>query len=116
MDRFRELVGRRQGGVMGATPSKTGRIALAAALALTLGVSVAACGSSSGSSGKVNLVAYSVVETVYDKALIPGFQKTSEGDGATFSTSFGPSGDQQRAVIAGQPADYVHLSLEPDMQ
>jgi sulfate/thiosulfate transport system substrate-binding protein len=102
---------------MGAASSKTGRVALAAALALTLGASVAACGSSSdGSSGKINLVAYSVVETVYDKALIPGFQKTSEGDGATFSTSFGPSGDQQRAIIAGQPADYVHLALEPDMQ
>jgi sulfate/thiosulfate transport system substrate-binding protein len=117
MDRFRELVGRRQGGVMGATPSKAGRIALAAALALVLGVAVAACGSSSGSSGgQINLVAYSTPETVYDKSLIPAFQKTSEGDGATFKSSFGPSGDQQRAVIAGQPADYVHLSTGPDMQ
>jgi sulfate transport system substrate-binding protein len=117
MDRFRELVDRRQGGVMGATPSKAGRIALAAALALVLGVAVASCGSSSGSSGgQINLVAYSTPETVYDKDLIPAFQKTSEGDGATFKSSFGPSGDQQRAVIAGQPADYVHLSTGPDMQ
>jgi sulfate/thiosulfate transport system substrate-binding protein len=117
MDRFRELVGRRQGGVMDATSSKAGRITLAAALALVLGVAVAACGSSSSSSGgQINLVAYSTPETVYDKDLIPAFQKTSEGDGATFKSSFGPSGDQQRAVIAGQPADYVHLSTGPDMQ
>jgi sulfate/thiosulfate-binding protein len=99
--------------------SRPARIMLAASSTLALGLGVAACGndSSGGSSGEqINLVAYSVVETVYDEALIPGFQKTSEGDGSSFKNSFGPSGDQQRAVIAGQPADYVHLSIEPDMQ
>jgi sulfate/thiosulfate transport system substrate-binding protein len=118
MNRFRRLVSRRQGGAKGAISSKASRIGLAGALALSLGLGIAACGSDSsgGSSGQVNLVAYSVVETVYDEALIPGFQKTPEGDGATFKNSFGPSGDQQRAIIAGQPADYVHLALEPDMQ
>lgn len=96
---------------------KAGRFMLAAALATALGVGVAACGSSSSDSGgTINLVAYSTPETVYDNALIPAFQKTSEGDGAKFSSSFGPSGDQSRAVVAGQPADYVHLSIEPDMQ
>jgi len=105
MNRFRSL------------SSRPARIVLAAASTLALGLGVAACGSDGGSSdGEVNLVAYSVVETVYDESLIPGFQKTSEGEGATFKNSFGPSGDQQRAVIAGQPADYVHLSIEPDMQ
>src|SRR5205814_4099515 len=83
---------------------------------VALVVGVAACGSSSSSGGTINLVAYSTPETVYDKALIPAFQKTSQGDGANFSTSFGPSGDQSRAVAAGQPADYVHLSIQPDMQ
>jgi sulfate/thiosulfate-binding protein len=117
MNRFRRLVSRRQGGVKGAISSKASRIGLAGTLALSLGLGIAACGDSSGgSSGQVNLVAYSTPETVYDEALIPGFQKTSKGEGATFKNSFGPSGDQQRAVIAGQPADYVHLSLEPDMQ
>jgi sulfate/thiosulfate-binding protein len=116
MDRFRQLVSRRQGGVKRVTPARTGRIALAAALALALGVGVAACGSSKSSGGQINLVAYSTPETVYDQALIPAFQKTSQGNGATFKSSFGPSGDQQRAVIAGQPADYVHLSTGPDMQ
>jgi sulfate/thiosulfate-binding protein len=94
------------------------RIGLAVALALAIGVGVAACGSSSDSSGgsTINLVAYSTPETVYDKALIPAFQKTSQGAGSSFKSSFGPSGDQSRAVQAGQPADYVHLSTEPDMQ
>ena len=123
MNRFRRLVGRPGPRVSGAPvngliPSKAGRIGLAGAVALSLGLGVAACGgdSSGGSSGEVNLIAYSTPESVYDGALIPGFEKTSEGGDATFKNSFGPSGDQQRAVIAGQPADYVHLSLEPDMQ
>ncbi len=124
MNRFRRLV-RRPGPRVSGAPinglisTKAGRIGLAGAAALALGLGVAACGgddSSGGSSGEVNLVAYSTPESAYDGALIPGFEKTSEGDGATFKNSFGPSGDQQRAVIAGQPADYVHFSLEPDMQ
>ena len=95
---------------------RASRIGIAAALAVALGLGVAACGSSSGSGGPISLVAYSTPETVYDKALIPAFQKTSQGQGTSFKTSFGPSGDQSRAVQAGQPADYVHLSIEPDMQ
>ncbi len=117
MHRFRPLVTRRGGRVKGAISSKVGRIGLTGALAIALVVGVAACGSSSSSSGEqINLVAYSTPETVYDKSLIPAFQKTSQGNGATFKSSFGPSGDQQRAVIAGQPADYVHFSTGPDMQ
>ena len=37
------------------------------------------------------------------------------GSGVEFSNSFGASGDQSRAVEAGQPADVVHFSLSPDM-
>jgi sulfate/thiosulfate transport system substrate-binding protein len=119
MNRFRSLVSRTVRVGRGATSSRPTRIGLAAASTLALGLGVAACGDDSsggGSGGQVNLVAYSTPETVYDEALIPAFQKTSEGDGSSFKSSFGPSGDQQRAIIAGQPADYVHLSLEPDMQ
>lgn len=88
---------------------------VAAALSLTLGV--VACGSSSsGSGGTVDLVAYSTPESAYKDGLIPAFEKTSEGSGASFSSSFGPSGDQARAVESGQPASVLHLSLEPDMQ
>src|SRR5919108_1124576 len=99
-------------------PRGAKRIAAVGFLALALAVGVAACGSSSSGSGgsTIDLVAYSTPETVYDRSLIPAYRETSEGEGSSFKSSFGPSGDQSRAVQAGQPADYVHLSLEPDMQ
>ena len=45
----------------------------------------------------------------------PAFQETPEGEGVEFSNSFASSGDQSRAVEAGQPADFVHLPIEPDI-
>ena len=45
--------------------------------------------------------------------VIPGFQKTADGEGVEFSTSFGASGDQRRAVEGGLPADVVAFSLSP---
>jgi len=91
--------------------------------ASALAVGVAACGGSDdeasgsgdGSGGSVDLVAYSTPETAYTETLQPDFQATSEGEGVEFSNSFGGSGDQARAVEAGQPADFVHLALEPDV-
>jgi sulfate/thiosulfate transport system substrate-binding protein len=90
-------------------------------LAVGLAGGVAACGgSSSGDSGSggshISLVAYSTPGPAYTDHLIPAFQKTSQGQGASFSTSFAASGDQARAVEAGQPASVVHFSLTPDMQ
>lgn len=85
--------------------------------AVALSVLAAACGSSSSAAGnkdKVNLVAYSTPEPVYAK-LIPAFQKTSAGKGVSFTQSYGSSGDQSRAVAAGQPADVVHFALAPDI-
>lgn len=81
---------------------------------------VAGCGSSSdsgSSSGgeKVQIVAYSTPETAYEEGIEPGFDATPGGEGAEFSNSFGASGDQSRAVEAGQPANYVHFSLETDV-
>jgi sulfate/thiosulfate-binding protein len=67
-----------------------------------------------GSKGTLSLVAYSTPQVVYDE-IIPGFQKTPEGEGVGFKTSFGASGDQSRAVEAGQKADVVTFSTEPDM-
>src|SRR5262249_48750819 len=43
------------------------------------------------------------------------FNKTAAGEGVGFKTSFGASGDQSRAVEAGQKADVVTFSVEPDM-
>lgn len=67
-----------------------------------------------GKTTSLSLVAYSTPQVVYDE-LIPAFAKTPAGRGVTFKTSFGPSGDQSRAVEAGQKADYVSFSIEPDM-
>ena len=101
------------------------RASIAASAALVLGLGVAACGGSDSTadagtgpggsvSGNVSLVAYSTPQDAYEKVLQPGFQA---GDGADveFSNSFGASGDQSRAVEAGQPADLVHFALAPDV-
>jgi sulfate/thiosulfate transport system substrate-binding protein len=89
-------------------------------LALALAALLAGCGSdSSGSSGsgggsKLSLVAYSTPKEAYGQ-IIPAFQRTVEGKGVEFSQSYGASGEQERAVEQGLPADVVALSLEPDV-
>jgi sulfate/thiosulfate transport system substrate-binding protein len=89
----------------------------AAILLLTVLLAAAGCGSSddSSSGGKVSVVGYSTPETVYTDGLQPAFGKTSDGKGVTFSDSFGASGDQSRAVEAGQAASLVHFSQAGDM-
>jgi sulfate/thiosulfate-binding protein len=106
-------------------------VGLAAALfTLLIAVIVAGCGggssssssgsedSSGGSSGgaKLSVVGYSTPESVYAETLEPAFEKTSQGNGVSFSNSFGASGDQSRAVAAGQPASVVHFSTGSDME
>jgi sulfate transport system substrate-binding protein len=74
----------------------------------------AAGGGSDGGGTTLSLVAFSTPEVVYLEA-IPAFQKTPEGKGVRFKTSFGASGEQSRAVEAGLPADLVNFSLAPDV-
>jgi sulfate/thiosulfate transport system substrate-binding protein len=62
----------------------------------------------------LSLVAYSTPRDAF-ASLIPMFEKTPDGDGVSFSQSYGASGDQTRAIIAGLKADVVELSLAPDM-
>lgn len=88
------------------------RVASLAAVA-SLALPLAACGSSSKNS--VALVAYSTPQKVYNK-LIPAFQATADGKDAKFTESYGPSGSQARAVVAGQKADVVEFSLQTDME
>jgi sulfate transport system substrate-binding protein len=64
--------------------------------------------------GTVNLVAYSVPKPAYD-AVTAAFQKTPAGKGVEFNASYGPSGSQEKAVAAGQKADYVGFSVGSDM-
>jgi sulfate/thiosulfate-binding protein len=100
---------------------------LFAALAALLALLAAGCGGASdtkggtGSAGasasggaKLALVAYSTPQVVYDE-VIPAFEKTTAGNGVGFSQSYGASGEQSRAVVAGLPADIVTFSLEPDV-
>jgi sulfate/thiosulfate-binding protein len=86
---------------------------LLAVLAAALGL--AACGSSSSSGKSLALVAYSTPQGAYEK-LIPAFQASGEGKGVSFSQSYGPSGEQSRAVVNGLHADVVNFSLEPDVE
>ena len=65
-------------------------------------------------SGTVRLVAYSTPREAYD-ALIDDFRDTTAGRDTSFEESYGSSGEQARAVIAGLRADVVAFSLEPDM-
>jgi sulfate transport system substrate-binding protein len=83
------------------------------AVALAIG----ACGSSSSgsSSGSLTLVAYSTPQPAFEK-LIPAFQATAQGKGVSFKQSYGPSGEQSRAVANGLHADVVDFSLEPDVE
>ena len=98
---------------------RTGRrgkvAAVAAAVAVAAGL--AGCGGSSAgsdSSSTIDLVAFSVVKSAYD-SLGEGFAATPAGDGVTLKGSYGASGAQSRAVVAGQKADVVALSLTPDV-
>jgi len=100
-------------------------VGLFAALTLLVAFVAAGCGSSSDSTSsgssssegaKLDVVGYSTPESVYAETLEPAFEKTSQGSGVSFSNSFGASGDQSRAVAAGQPASVVHFSQAGDME
>lgn len=91
------------------TTIKVAAVAAAGVLALT------GCSSASGDGSKtLNLVGYSVLEQA-NAGVIKAFQDTDAGKDVEFKESYGASGDQSRAVAAGQDADEVHLSLEPDV-
>src|ERR1700719_2304128 len=103
--------------------SRSSRALLVAATLAVPGV-LAGCGGSgdqpgsgggvSGSGAQLNLVAYSAPKKAYD-ALTAAFEKTPQGKGVSFASSFGSSGAQSRAVDTGQPADVVNFSTEPDI-
>ncbi len=106
-------------GQAGRAPARPARAAVALlVLALALLPLATGCGPDSSASGdgggKLSLVAYSTPKEAYAE-LIPAFQKTRAGKGVSFDQSYGASGDQERAVEGGLPADVVALSLQPDV-
>src|SRR5712672_3247952 len=62
----------------------------------------------------LNLVAYSTPKAVMGK-LIARFAHQPAGQGVSFSQSYGPSGSQAKAIVAGQPADVAFLSTGLDI-
>jgi sulfate/thiosulfate-binding protein len=96
------------------------RVATALTVAAAAAIGLSACGgNASGSAGasskQLNLVGFAVIKSAYDE-LGTAFAKTEAGKGVTFKASYGASGAQSRAVIAGQKADLVALSLSPDVK
>ena len=76
-------------------------LALAAA-ALAVPAILSGCAASSGASSdsdKLSVVGFSVLKTA-NEPVISAFQKTGAGKGVSFTTSYGASGDQSRAVAA----------------
>jgi sulfate/thiosulfate transport system substrate-binding protein len=93
----------------------TRHLALALALAaIAVSAVLTPLASARGEGTQLSLVAYSTPRDAY-ASLIPMFQKTPDGDGVSFTQSYGASGDQTRSIIAGLNADVVELSLAPDM-
>ena len=89
-------------------------VALAAAGVLAL---TACCGDASGggrAARRSTCSAFSVMEAA-NEPVFEDFKDTDAGDGVEFEPSYGASGDQSRAVVAGSPADVVHYSLETDV-
>jgi sulfate transport system substrate-binding protein len=104
----------------GPTMTTRWKALLAPAIAATL--LLASCGGgdddggASDDSGSTNLsiVGFAVPEAA-NKAIAEQWAETPEGEGVEFTTSYGASGDQSRAVASGLDADYVHFSVSSDV-
>jgi sulfate/thiosulfate-binding protein len=87
---------------------------VAAALAVLAACGTSAADAANGAGNQLSLVAYSTPKEAYAE-LVPAFQKTTPGSGVTFAQSYGASGAQSRAILAGLRADVAALSLAPDV-
>lgn len=90
-----------------------------AVLSIAVGASalLAACGSGTADSSAddtISIVGFAVPEAA-NKAIAEAWAETPAGEGITFETSYGASGDQSRAVVDGLEADYVHFSVSSDV-
>ncbi len=94
----------------------------AAAILASLTLLLAACGggtedATGGVDGdELYVVGYPGLDSAYEEALEPAFEKTFAGEGVSFNSSFGPSGEQIRAVTDGQRASIVHLEQTGEME
>lgn len=67
-----------------------------------------------GGSDELDFVGFAVPAEA-NGAVFSEFAEAEAAEGLTTSDSYGASGDQSRAVANGQPADFVHFSIEPDV-
>jgi len=89
------------------------QIRVLAAVIAAAGIGAAVAGASTRG-GSLSLVGYSTPKSVMGK-IIRLWQQTPAGKNVSFTTSYGPSGDQARAVAAGLKADLVFLSTGLDV-
>lgn len=99
--------------------STRSRLVIAAAAALVGAISLSGCGGAAGGdsaagSTELSLVGFAVPKAANDAAQAL-WASTPDGQGVTWTTSYGASGDQSRAVAAGLKADYVVFSVGSDM-
>jgi sulfate/thiosulfate-binding protein len=85
-----------------------------AALAAIAAAVAAGTASARPADTTLSLVAYSTPKTVMGK-IIQAWNQTPEGNGVSFSQSYGASTDQARAVANGLKADLVFLSTGDDV-
>ena len=105
------------------TPARPSPRALALSFLLPLPLALGACsadGAGGGGTEGVDAIAVNAF-SVMEAANAPVFEDFAATDAAgdltadDFVTSYGASGDQSRAVVAGAEADVVHYSLESDI-
>src|SRR5687767_6652958 len=89
-------------------------IAIGAIVALLAACAPSAGGSDNADETTLSLVGYSIPK-IGNTAAFEAFGNTDAGKGVAWKESYGASGDQSRAVAGGLKADYVNLSLEPDV-
>lgn len=99
----------------------TRRRLLATAAAVFPVAALAACSNvpkggsgASAPASTIRIVGYATPSEA-NKAVGAAWNKTADGSGVSFQTSYGASGDQSRNVANGQAADYVHFSTTPDL-
>ncbi len=95
--------------------SRRARLRAAGLTGAALAISASFAPAAGAASRTVNLVAYSTPAAAYT-ALAKAFSASPAGHDITIAGSYGASGTQAKNVVAGQPADVVNFSLEPDMQ
>jgi sulfate/thiosulfate transport system substrate-binding protein len=83
-------------------------------LSLVLVAAAALATAAAAGAASINLVVYSTPKTVMGK-IIEAWQGTPDGNGVSFTQSYGASTDQAKAVAAGLPADVVFLSTGDDV-